>query len=187
MDEPDIDPALREKVERLNAAFEAFHENVESIDPDFFRRDAPDDPGTPLTADEIDRICDGYFEYHEYLARRQIRAAPKDLSDISDQVMDLLEHNPERLWPLLLELIERAPTEEVRGFVAAGPLEDLVRWYPERFIDRVEEATIRSRNFHSAMRGIWGWESLPDEARERLMAVVTPEWDDLADKRAALP
>jgi hypothetical protein len=186
-DEAEADPALHEKVRRLTAAFEKWHEEVESIDPEFFSRPVPDDPGPPATAGEIDQICDGYFEYHEYLARRQIRAAPKELSDISDQVMDMLQHNPERLWPVLLALIERAPTDEVRGFVAAGPLEDLIRWYPERFVDRVEAQTIRSRAFHEAMRGIWGWEELPDDVRDRLFAVVTPEWDDLADKRAALP
>jgi hypothetical protein len=180
------DEALQDKVTRMIAAMEQFQATMDAIDPELFHRTVPDDPGPAMAPEEIDRICDGYFEYHEYLARRQIRAAPKELSDISDLVMDLRESHPERLWPLLLELIERAPTDEVRGFVAAGPLEDLVRGYPERFVDRLEAATIKSRSFHEAMRSIWGLEDLPDEVRERLMAVVTPEWEDLAERRAAL-
>ncbi len=88
--------------------------------------------------------------------------------------------------PLLLELIKRAPSDDVRMFVAAGPLEGVVRDFGEHFLERLEAQAIASKPFHDAMRGVWGWQDLPDDVRDRLFGVLTPEWEALAGGRANL-
>jgi hypothetical protein len=175
----------QEMMERMTQVMADFQSAMEAIDPGLFSHRVVDDPGPPLEEAEIAEMCDKYFEYHEYIARRQIRAAPDDLGENSERIGEMVERNPERLWPLLVALIERSPSDEARMFVAAGPLEDLVNWHGERFLDRPEHEAIQNRSFHSALRGIWGWEKFPDPVRDRLFAVLTPEWDDLADKRTA--
>lgn len=125
-------------------------------------------------------MCDGYFRYHSYIARGYIDEAPEELQQISDEILEMADRNPERLWPLLIELVERSPSDEVLHFVAAGPLEDLVGWHGERFIDRLEKRAIHSERFHFALRGIWGWERFPKSVRDRLLAVLKPNWNELS-------
>jgi hypothetical protein len=75
--------------------------------------------------------------------------------------------------------VDRAPSHEILMWIAAGDVEDLVRYHGPRFLDRLESQARTSRNFHEALRGIWGWEHFPKEVRERLLAVLTPEWSEL--------
>jgi hypothetical protein len=48
-----------------------------------------------------------------------------------------LENVPELAWELIVELIERAPSDHSLGFFAAGPLEDLPSKDGAQFIERV--------------------------------------------------
>ena len=142
-------------------------------------------PAPPPSQAELDRICDAYFRYHQYLGAGARGIEPPDeLTDVSMMLIDLPRRDPERLWPILIELVERAPSPAIRGWIAAGLVEDLVTYHGRLFLDRLEDRAVRSRAFHEALRGIWGWERFPRPVKDRLFAVLTPEWDDLADKRA---
>lgn len=46
--------------------------------------------------------------------------------------------DPERAWRLTLELLSQAP-ESFLGYIAAGPLETLVDFHGDAFIDRLEK------------------------------------------------
>jgi len=157
----------------MNKTLEDFTALAHQVDPNFGKHPVRDDPGQPLSPEEVDRMCTDYFRYLE-------------VSHMWENVHEMVDKDPERVWPLLVEMVERAPSDDVRSSIAAGPLEDLIRWHSERFVDRLERQTLLSRHFHAAMRGVWGWDELSEPVRDRLFAVLTPDWDDLEERRAAV-
>jgi len=54
------------------------------------------------------------------------------------EVHDLCWSDPEQGWTLILELISASPDARILASVAAGPLEDLLKKWPDQFIGRVE-------------------------------------------------
>ena len=48
-------------------------------------------------------------------------------------------------WEITLLLLRKAQTDDALGYVAAGPLEDIVDGYGEQALDRVEKACDRTR------------------------------------------
>jgi len=61
----------------------------------------------------------------------------------------------EHLWRTVMVLIERAPTDAALGFVAAAPLEDLIRMHGERVIGFLERDYPRSPRLRTALTGVW--------------------------------
>jgi hypothetical protein len=60
--------------------------------------------------------------------------------------------------------------------VAAGPLEDLLKREPDRFIDRVEIQARRDAKFRRCLTGVWG---LPVSIRDRVMKYTSTVVDPL--------
>lgn len=75
-------------------------------------------------------------------------------------------------WPVISALVERAPDDAALAYVAAGPLEDLIRLHGEHVEDRIVEQARQDARFREALRGVWGWQSAPARLRERVMEVV---------------
>jgi hypothetical protein len=71
-------------------------------------------------------------------------------------VQELLERDPDEGWSIVRTLVERAPSDETLGMVAAGPLEDLLRQHGPVLIDRVEEESRKSDRLRLALSGVWG-------------------------------
>jgi len=59
----------------------------------------------------------------------------------------LLRALPEFAWGLIVEMIDRAPSDQSLSFLAASPLEDLLSEYGPSFIVRVEERAAQTPNF----------------------------------------
>jgi hypothetical protein len=82
-----------------------------------------------------------------------------------------------------LALVELAPDDAALAYVAAGPLEDLVREHLERFADRLVEQARRDPRFRDALKGVWGWENVDPGIRRRLFdamgvnAELVNEWE----------
>lgn len=93
-----------------------------------------------------------------------------------EQVMDVVDREPEAAWVLTLELIAAAPDDWVLANIAAGPLEDLIRKAPEVFADRVELEARRSPSFRRCLTGVWG---IPSPLRERIAKYVSTVKDPL--------
>jgi hypothetical protein len=58
---------------------------------------------------------------------------------------------PERAWTLIVEIIERAPSDAALGFLAASPLEDLLSKDGPDFIERVEQRALGNAKFRRAL------------------------------------
>ena len=62
---------------------------------------------------------------------------------------------PEIAWGIVIELIDRAPSEKALGYFAAGPLEDLLSEHGPALIDRVEQRARENPKFLRAVRCLW--------------------------------
>jgi hypothetical protein len=67
---------------------------------------------------------------------------------------ELISDAPEIAWPVLLEIIDRAP-EEALGYVAAGPLEDLIGEHGFEIIDAIETEAGRNPRLRKTLVGVW--------------------------------
>jgi hypothetical protein len=67
----------------------------------------------------------------------------------------LCRDEPELAWSVILEILQRSGSEQVRENLAAGPLEDLLTKHGHHFIDRVETEAQRNPHFRSLLAGVW--------------------------------
>lgn len=58
-------------------------------------------------------------------------------------------------WAITKALIEKADTDDALGYVAAGPLEDLLDGYGDAALDAVETACETDQKMQLALSGIW--------------------------------
>lgn len=77
-----------------------------------------------------------------------------------------------RAWEITLQLLRKAHTDDELGYVAAGPLEDMVDGYGDRALDRLEGACDTDSRLQFALSGIW---LLPDSP-------VLKRWQGLMTK-----
>ena len=89
-----------------------------------------------------------------------------------DRLRDLIEHAPEDAYGVIRELVHQAPSPYVLSIVAAGPLEDLLSDWGERFIDRLEADARDDPKLMAACAGVWQL-YMPDEVWSRLRLLVT--------------
>ena len=129
-----------------------------------------------MRPDELDDLITGYFRDWERMlspSRAERMAEPDDR--LSDWLIAALFRDgdaPEEVWPIIVALVDRAPNDEALGFVAAGPLEDLIRRHGQQFEDRLVERARRDRRFRQALRGVWGWEKVPERLRRRIQELL---------------
>ena len=82
---------------------------------------------------------------------------------------DAVRDDPERAWPVLLELISDLP-EELLDFAGAGPLENLVKRHAAAFADRIEARARSDAHFRECLSCIWLSEgAIPEAIQRRLL------------------
>jgi hypothetical protein len=94
-----------------------------------------------------ERIIREFIEYGEV-------EDPKDVKWgwASDRMYSILEGAPEIAWELIVDLVERAPSDRSLEYFAAGPLEDLLSKDGPRFIERVEQRARQNDKFKRAVK-----------------------------------
>jgi hypothetical protein len=73
-----------------------------------------------------------------------------------EEVLEICISDPERAWQLTLTLIAKASNPKSLSYIAAGPLEDLLKNHGSAVIDRVEIAARRDSKFRLALCDVWG-------------------------------
>jgi hypothetical protein len=73
-----------------------------------------------------------------------------------EEVCDLISTNPEHLWLITLEMIKQATDEETLAYIAAVPLEDLLAYHGDIFIERIEHLASIDPHFCSALASVYG-------------------------------
>ena len=91
-----------------------------------------------------------------YEARENEDLEPsKELIWASSELFDAVLHDPDSAWQLILDIIKKDSSEMILSDVGAGPLEDLLSYHAERFIDRVEAEARTNQAFRTALSGVW--------------------------------
>src|ERR1700720_952715 len=118
-----------------------------------------------------DELLEGYLAHAEAVAHER-----KDTNFWAfNELADLMRDDPDGAWQIIVGLVGRASDEETLGYVAAGPLEDLICQHPEAMIDRVESRAGQDARFRKAIARVWGWTRMPKEIRARLDLLVAEE------------
>jgi hypothetical protein len=87
-------------------------------------------------------------------------------------VYDMIGDDPERGWPMILEILCRDDGVAIQEVLSAGPLEDLLAKHGPAFIDRIEAEARRNPMFARLLGGVWK-NQMTDEIWARVQAV----WD----------
>lgn len=95
-----------------------------------------------------------------------------------ERLDDLVKNDPEKAWPLILEIRNATNDSKVLAQLAAGPLEDLINSSGDSFIDRIEALAKVDQDFRRLIGGIWPRRDLSEELLLRLKAVALepPPW-----------
>lgn len=122
-----------------------------------------------------------WLSYHTWVVDHPYRPNLSDAEEEQDDalrevhgwwaleaVWDLTQSHPERLWHIIVRMVELADDDRLLGNIAAGPLEELLCAHPYLFIDRVEAAARSSLRFRRCLSGVWGWYTIPDDVQERM-------------------
>ena len=70
-------------------------------------------------------------------------------------LVELVGPVAEECWEGILAVVERQPSEKVLGMLSAGPMEDLIHYSGDEFIERVEERSRRGAIFRQMLHGVW--------------------------------
>jgi hypothetical protein len=70
-------------------------------------------------------------------------------------LIDMSYRDPQSCWEIVQLIHSRTTTDEVRGTLAAGPLEDLLVHHPEQFFPHVKELAGRDARFKDLLAGVW--------------------------------
>jgi len=87
----------------------------------------------------------------EYIAYGEAPPGEENWGWASDRMHSLLEALPELAWEVLIEMIQRAPSDSSLGFLAASPLEDLLSKDGQSFIARAEQHAVENANFRRSL------------------------------------
>jgi hypothetical protein len=77
---------------------------------------------------------------------------------------DLRREDPEEAWQVTLQLIAAAPDGDALSYVAAGPLEDLIKDRGDQFIDRIEAEAAGNARLRQALGKVWIWDLLDSKS-----------------------
>src|SRR5262249_41957239 len=95
----------------------------------------------------------------EQLARRWLKDvghSPDSESDAGASVVDLnFSAPPEVQWRFILIAVSLSESDDELGHIAAGPIEHLLGWDGEGFIDVVEKEAASNLKFSRALTGVW--------------------------------
>jgi hypothetical protein len=126
-----------------------------------------DDP----TAD-LDDLIEAYFADEKILAADLPRVGPFPVGGLPgydgrlfDWLTEMTNYGPadgpERAWPVVLELIARAPDEDALTFVGCGAVEDLVNKHGASFGERIRSQATLDPRFRRALGHVWPYDDVP--------------------------
>jgi hypothetical protein len=126
-------------------------------------------------ADTMERILREFPIDRERIIREFIEYGEAENPDwgwASDRMYSMLDGAPEVAWEIIVELVDRAPSEDSLSYFAAGPLEDLLSRNGPDFIDRVESRAATHERFRRAV-GMLRRLGMTDDVWGRVRAIAS--------------
>jgi hypothetical protein len=121
----------------------------------------------------VDQLVEDLIQYYVRLNRGERPDLDVDWDvDTPWEVLRKLaqQDDPERAWAITKELLSTAP-DFALGYVAAGPLEDLISFHGPGFIDRFEAYASRNARLAAALESVVVDRWVSEEVCERLRKI----------------
>ncbi len=93
-----------------------------------------------------------------------------ETSWILDVMEELEKRNPAHVWQLLLKVLELSTEDDRHALdtLAAGPLENLLRYHPTSAIEWIENEVKRNPKLKDLLLGVWRSHSTSDDIWRRV-------------------
>jgi hypothetical protein len=128
----------------------------------------------------VPALVDDWLEWCAWISDPKNESAADCPTGQLDFIEAVVSH-PERAWEAILKLVEDSRARQFLGYLAAGPVEDLLSLHGAQFIARIEAAARPNSIFAGMLDGVWQC-SMPDEIWSRVQAVkghaITESLDD---------
>jgi len=112
-----------------------------------------------------DFLADAYLKHYE--------TGDDSLAWAFSTVNGIILRDAERGWAITLALIANACTDNALGYVAAGPLEEMLEVHGNTIIDRVEDLARSEPKFRRALSFVTCFkDSMPETVRSRIGQIV---------------
>lgn len=92
-----------------------------------------------------------------------------------DALVDLSNDDPESCWKVIHLIRQLDGSDTILANLAAGPLEDLLVYHGNDFIDRIESFAEKDQQFKKLLGAVWQ-RDMPDNIWKRVKAVAAPSW-----------
>jgi hypothetical protein len=126
---------------------------------------------------ELETLADAYLRLH---AKKS-----KDDEWAFDALWNMVRDEPQKALQVTFLLLKKAGDDDaVLAYVAAGPLEDLLKLHGTSVIDRIERESKKNSRIQLALSGVWGI-SPGHPVFERWYALMR-DWGFADGKRKAL-
>ncbi len=103
---------------------------------------------------ELNQLIDAwviYADHPEYSNRDDYWWATAQVMDYSSPRYG----QPEKLWLFIRTAYKRELSDSAFGMLAAGPLEDLLGYWGEKYIDKIETLAKDDKKFNQLIRGVY--------------------------------
>lgn len=101
--------------------------------------------------------------------------------DKDQEINGLIDRDPDRGWKLVLKLIECAPCVSTMYILAAGPLENIFKWFGSYVVNKIDDDLLNNSRFKMALSGVWLDED-EDQAYSHLFKLDN-HWQDESPER----
>ena len=68
-----------------------------------------------------------------------------------EKLYSIVVRSHDEAWPIVIEIAEKATSDDVLGSLAAGPMEDMLCAYGDHYYDLIKKASETSFNFKRAL------------------------------------
>lgn len=110
-------------------------------------------------ATSIEQWADAYIE--AYSSQEALTPESPLWWVFERSLLPLRRDAAEEIWTFILTVLARSPPQEVLGNRAAGPLEDLIAYEGDKFIERIELHARRDPSFRHLLGGVWQIQASP--------------------------
>lgn len=86
---------------------------------------------------------------------RAMSSSPEDTSWSWVGLKKFVRHDPELAWELILQVLATDQSDVIIENLAAGPLEELLVYHGEKFIERIKKQAEQDSDFNELLGGIW--------------------------------
>ena len=106
-----------------------------------------------MIAEDREHLVKTWIEhYHKWRSQDKM---PEETLWASVKLDKIVDYDPELAWELILQILATVRSDKIYPVLAAGPLENLLVYHGEKYIERVEKQARQDPAFNMLLGGVW--------------------------------